>query len=527
MVARALATKFDETPGKTHSVETHGFAQPKRVFSSRSVRSRVMQGNFSHFAQTRPSSLSLGSNHGYRFEGDTAILNAELALADVNADTFDGAHDQPAPQWALQLWACETPYQGGPLHGVKVAEAELLLPALHDEPTRLETAAFARLPPTHGEYNMVLVLASGDQGRYDQVHDFSNYAERQQFTGPRLDGTVGYRIESGEVVLQIESVCNTRDEDNLSGTLALELWALNGPYHGGPLYGQLLAQSTLGRLEGQGEQQQLEHRVALTEASVGTWDVALVLREWTAAEGYVTRDYCNFAAPHVVAPYESAAAPAQDEPWQSEAQPVFAERDAWGQEAPQQDEQATFAPYEAEAPAAPTSIDAAPPAVELPVEHAVVEPQAVTAAVVISKAVAVQASAVEAALPGTAEPALSERETSQPVVAEAAPVEAKPAEAKPAEAKPAEAKKVADKPAPVANTLKAAPVAAPAVAREEKPRVSVQTASVDELAGVDGLNRKLAQAIVKARPFQALEDVVKVRGIGDKMLQRLRDQLTL
>ena len=65
------------------------------------------------------------------------------------------------------------------------------------------------------------------------------------------------------------------------------------------------------------------------------------------------------------------------------------------------------------------------------------------------------------------------------------------------------------------------------VAASSAARVSVQTASVDELASIEGLNKKLAQAIVKARPFQTLEDVVKVRGIGEKMLQRLRDQLTL
>jgi DNA uptake protein ComE-like DNA-binding protein len=44
---------------------------------------------------------------------------------------------------------------------------------------------------------------------------------------------------------------------------------------------------------------------------------------------------------------------------------------------------------------------------------------------------------------------------------------------------------------------------------------------------VAGLNRKLAVAIVKARPFRSLDDLVRVRGIGDKTVRRLRAVLTV
>ena len=52
----------------------------------------------------------LGESHGYRIAGDWACLNAELALSD-QSETL-------AQQWALQLWACDQPYQGGALAGI-------------------------------------------------------------------------------------------------------------------------------------------------------------------------------------------------------------------------------------------------------------------------------------------------------------------------------------------------------------------------------------------------------------------------
>jgi competence ComEA-like helix-hairpin-helix protein len=69
--------------------------------------------------------------------------------------------------------------------------------------------------------------------------------------------------------------------------------------------------------------------------------------------------------------------------------------------------------------------------------------------------------------------------------------------------------------------------AEPRLAIKAPKRVSVSEASVEELAAVDGLNVKLAQAIVRARPFASLKDLMRVRGIGEKMLQKLRAQLTV
>jgi competence protein ComEA len=50
---------------------------------------------------------------------------------------------------------------------------------------------------------------------------------------------------------------------------------------------------------------------------------------------------------------------------------------------------------------------------------------------------------------------------------------------------------------------------------------------LDELAAAPGLNRKLAQAIIKARPYTVFEELLRVRGIGDATLRKLRAVLTL
>ncbi len=67
-------------------------------------------------------------------------------------------------------------------------------------------------------------------------------------------------------------------------------------------------------------------------------------------------------------------------------------------------------------------------------------------------------------------------------------------------------------------------------ARADTP-VNVNTASVAELEGLKGIGAAKAQAIVEHRDkngqFQSVDDLKLVRGIGDKMLEQLRPQVTV
>lgn len=61
--------------------------------------------------------------------------------------------------------------------------------------------------------------------------------------------------------------------------------------------------------------------------------------------------------------------------------------------------------------------------------------------------------------------------------------------------------------------------------------VDLNTASKDELVALPGIGPAKAQAIVDYRaqngPFKAVEEVRKVRGIGEKLFQQIRPELTV
>lgn len=55
--------------------------------------------------------------------------------------------------------------------------------------------------------------------------------------------------------------------------------------------------------------------------------------------------------------------------------------------------------------------------------------------------------------------------------------------------------------------------------------VDVATASEDELASLPGIGPELARRIAAARPFQSVEDLLRVDGIGPKRLAALRSRV--
>ena len=244
----------------------------------------------------------LSGSHGYRFEGDTVHLNAMFALLDPAAHELS---------WALQLWACPSaPASARDLAGHIVAEVALPpMAELADEIEHFEVSALAWPPAGGGEQVMVLVLASGRSGHFDDVHDLAVYPRRQQFIQPRMRGSVGYRIQGARVQIAVERIENPRAASNRSGTLSLELWALPAPYAGGRFRGHHLAGVEIGSVHGQSESALQPIDLAFALPPAGNWQIVLMLREWTVG-GFVTRDFANFATPFVSAPVvEQASAP--------------------------------------------------------------------------------------------------------------------------------------------------------------------------------------------------------------------------
>jgi competence protein ComEA len=61
-------------------------------------------------------------------------------------------------------------------------------------------------------------------------------------------------------------------------------------------------------------------------------------------------------------------------------------------------------------------------------------------------------------------------------------------------------------------------------------RINLNSASADELARLPGIGPSKARAIVEHRaqePFRKPEDLLKVKGIGDRLYDSLKNQITV
>lgn len=77
----------------------------------------------------------------------------------------------------------------------------------------------------------------------------------------------------------------------------------------------------------------------------------------------------------------------------------------------------------------------------------------------------------------------------------------------------------------------AAAPAKPAPAASEARPVDLNTADTAALESVPGIGKSLSQRIVAFRekngPFQSVDDLLKVQGVGEKSIQKLRPYLTV
>lgn len=362
--------------------------------------------------QSSPAPVRFGHNSGFAFDGDLVRLEADLVVT--------APLDAAQSEWLLQLWAEPI---GATAAESLVKLAELALgPLQPDEYGRLTIAdlAAAFVPAGAGEYQVVLALACRN-GASESICDRVDFPRAERFVLPRLDGTVSYAIEGGTTHVQVDRVVNPRPVGNLSGTLALELWALPAPYLGGAFAGVQIGAAVLGSLAGQAEWQDVKVDLPTFALEAGQWHLVLMLREWTG-NGYLTRDYSNFALPVVVAPAAAALA--------------------------------------AEA-------------------------------------------ALASGMPEQAAP-VAEPELAEPVKKAAPKAAAK-------RAKPAAEAKVAGK----------------APAKKSAAQVSINNGSEWDLLSLPGVSPKLAAGIVAGRPWPAIDDLSNVKGIGPKLIDKLRPLVRL
>ena len=66
---------------------------------------------------------------------------------------------------------------------------------------------------------------------------------------------------------------------------------------------------------------------------------------------------------------------------------------------------------------------------------------------------------------------------------------------------------------------------------EENAKVNINTATAEELSTLEGIGEMKAESIIEFRGnhghFTKIEDLKNVKGIGDKIFEKIKDQITV
>lgn len=74
----------------------------------------------------------------------------------------------------------------------------------------------------------------------------------------------------------------------------------------------------------------------------------------------------------------------------------------------------------------------------------------------------------------------------------------------------------------------ATPAVAPSTIKHvEAAPLDINTATVEQLSSAKGLNKALAEAIVKGRPYKSADELVKNKILTEAVFAQVKDQLTV
>ncbi len=58
-------------------------------------------------------------------------------------------------------------------------------------------------------------------------------------------------------------------------------------------------------------------------------------------------------------------------------------------------------------------------------------------------------------------------------------------------------------------------------------KVDINSATLEELAALSGINETVAQAIIDSRPYEKIDDLLNIKGIGPKTLEKIQELITV
>lgn len=296
-------------------------------------------------------------------------------------------------------------------------------------------------------------------------NSFSNALPETQEVS--LSQPCGYRIDGQRVFINVSAISNNRDWNNLSGTLSLELWALKQPLRADYFEGVCLAGTSIGEISGQHFLAANEFELDFVEPPVGQWYLCLMLREWTAS-GYVTRDAVNFDLPYVAS-------------WK------------------------------------PSIIDNKNNVISVDFAQDSIEDAQVSTAVETEKDTSAQSKKGSSVNTAKATPPASDVAKAGSKVESGKQVKEtkvvkdtenkKHSSVDQKELKATESPSVTDKP--------------------KQATLNLNEASLDEIAKLNGLSKKVAKNIYEARPFKDTKELLSVKGVGKKLLEKIQFQISV
>ncbi len=62
-------------------------------------------------------------------------------------------------------------------------------------------------------------------------------------------------------------------------------------------------------------------------------------------------------------------------------------------------------------------------------------------------------------------------------------------------------------------------------AQPATPKININKATAKELEALPGIGPALSKRIVEGRPYETIEDIKKVKGIGEKTFQKIKDRI--